>query len=306
MKKAKKAQTEVQDQTEVFVAEGKKKTYSEALTASLTKAINISEVMDAPPTEVKSPTKINSPTPEPKKVPVKVVKPPPKKKPVNKRPEWVDIAEPQSDLVEEPNNEEEFKVEIRMPARKMARSPPQRKSPPPEVERQSVNRSPPNRISSPDVQNRPHTPDISNFASKSEERKQSPKVARPRTPPPPVTITVQQPTLKNEELSRAISPEPEPTGEVSESALAKLKTDEQEIKDRLSVRIENLRQLCEEKFGEDDFMKAYRLLRQVSHDDEDMDMHEKLQNALGDRFGKLYPHVKQIQHLIYCEDKFYG
>jgi hypothetical protein len=75
---------------------------------------------------------------------------------------------------------------------------------------------------------------------------------------------------------------------------------------KLSVRIEYLRQYCEKRFGEDMFLKIYRFLRQAGENDDETEMHEKLLSLLGNDAEVYYPYVQKVHQLIFCEDIFYS
>lgn len=77
-----------------------------------------------------------------------------------------------------------------------------------------------------------------------------------------------------------------------------------EKSDNLAERIEKLRQDCEHHFGKDLLVKLYDCLRSQTGDQKVI--YQKLLSVLGPQKENLYPYVAKIQHLIYCEDIFYG
>jgi NIMA (never in mitosis gene a)-related kinase len=266
---------------DILVADGKKKTYSEALTSSLTKPV---------PAEIVSEVKV-----EPKK------EPPPKKE-IQKKSSWIDNMKKQN---KGQSAEEDVQI--------FAKDPPPRRvpveQPKPKVEIKVAEPEPVK-------QERAQTPEpVARYKPKPE----------PEPEPEPEPVQALEPlkqsrsTEHDEESALSVEPPrnskihsptspgtPTHTEILDRVLVTTQKTEEQTAKEKLSVRIEYLRQYCEKRFGEDLFMKVYRFLRQVSDDDDDMETHEKLQLVLGDKFATHYPYVQKIQHLIFCEDSFYG
>ncbi len=81
------------------------------------------------------------------------------------------------------------------------------------------------------------------------------------------------------------------------------RTEIHDKQEKLSIRIEHLREYCERKFGEELFLKLYKHLRDVGpSDDGDQGVH----NVLGPDEARLYPYIQKVQQLIYCEDIFYA
>eukprot|EP00698_Gefionella_okellyi_P017900 TRINITY_DN5309_c0_g1_i1.p1 TRINITY_DN5309_c0_g1~~TRINITY_DN5309_c0_g1_i1.p1 ORF type:complete len:968 (-),score=200.79 TRINITY_DN5309_c0_g1_i1:40-2943(-) len=74
-----------------------------------------------------------------------------------------------------------------------------------------------------------------------------------------------------------------------------------EDNERLSIRIEALRQQCGMSLGDDLFLMVYNRLRQATESDE-LQALDELRLKLGHQAGIL----RTIQQLIYCEDRFYG
>lgn len=72
--------------------------------------------------------------------------------------------------------------------------------------------------------------------------------------------------------------------------------------DSLYYRIESLRLHLEEQLGEETFIKAYKLLKDLQEQDDDDVLTEQLVVALGDKVT----HLPLIHQLIYCEDKFFA
>ena len=96
----------------------------------------------------------------------------------------------------------------------------------------------------------------------------------------------------------------EDTSQMSPSDLEMLRKKQHE----LSVRIEALRNYCEQKFGEKSFIQIYNLLRDFEfkeNEDEDSQIQEGILQILGNN-TKLLPYVQKIHQLIFCEDLFYG
>jgi hypothetical protein len=71
-------------------------------------------------------------------------------------------------------------------------------------------------------------------------------------------------------------------------------------KDPLSYRIESLRLHLEKELGEENFIKSYRILSDITDDDEDLN--NKLHQILGEKL-KFIPLIHQ---LIYCEELEYS
>jgi NIMA (never in mitosis gene a)-related kinase len=293
-----------QESSEVVIAEGKKKTYSEVLSSSLPRNI---------PAEI-----IQEPKHEP------VVEPSPKK--LEKKSSWITaMKKGKKETSSEENEVQIFAKEP--PPKRPAPEPPKEEPKPAPTPVEPVKISPRERAKEPaKVSPREPVTKVSPREEPPKEVKQPTKIS-PREVPKPV---VRQPSFKKktpEPKEWDFSTEPEspvievqpPTQKlqaedlrlsndhVLDSVLTTTKkTEEQTAKEKLSVRIEYLRQYCEKRFGEELFMKVYRFLRQVSDDDDDMETHEKLQQVLGSKFASHYPYVQKIQHLIFCEDSFYG
>jgi len=105
------------------------------------------------------------------------------------------------------------------------------------------------------------------------------------------TETEQQTTESSNEKSKQAS--------LNTSLTTSMNSSDREA--RLSLRIESLRQLCEEYFGEEMFFKIYKYLR--DNDEDENETQRKVKEMVP---YELQKYLRFIDQLIYCEIQFYG